>query len=75
MSAKRALKHEERINDLQVAYRQSHAQRLTEGTCSVAAGLVFLDVVANFEKIADHLTNINQAILGSFHWTEPVRTP
>ena len=69
--AKRALKHEERLNYLQTVYRQKHAQRLTDGTCRVDAGLVFLELVANFEKIGDHLTNINQAILGSFQWREP----
>jgi len=70
--AKRALKHEQRINYLQTIYRQTHAQRLTDGTCQVGAGLVFLELVANFEKIGDHLTNINEAILGSFQWGEPV---
>jgi len=73
--AKRALKREERINFLQTTYRQTHAQRLTEGACRVDSGLVFLELVANFEKIADHLTNINQAILGSFQWGEPVHIP
>ncbi len=70
--AERALVHEVEINHLQSQYRHTHAQRLTERTCNVEAGLVFLDTVANFEKIADHLTNINQAILGSFQWGEPV---
>ena len=71
--AKRALKHEERLNYLQETYHQSHAQRLTDGQCQVRSGLVFLELVANFEKIGDHLTNINQAILGSFQLGEPVR--
>ncbi|MFP4057734.1 MAG: Na/Pi cotransporter family protein [Candidatus Brocadiia bacterium] len=71
--AKRALKHEERINHLEANYRQTHSQRLTDGICQVSSGLVFLELVANFEKIGDHLTNINQAILGSFQWGEPVR--
>ena len=73
VAPKRALKREERINHLRATYRQSHAQRLTEGACRVESGLVFLDLVANFEKIGDHLTNINQAILGSFQWGEPTR--
>jgi phosphate:Na+ symporter len=71
--AKRALKHEERLNYLQETYHQSHAQRLTDGLCQVRAGLVFLELVANYEKIGDHLTNINQAILGSFQLGEPVQ--
>ena len=69
--ARRALKHEDRINRLQASYRQTHAQRLTEGACQIESGLVFLELIANFEKIGDHLTNINQAALGSFQWGEP----
>ena len=74
IAAKRALKHEDRINYLQATYRQTHAQRLTDGTCNVEPGLVFLELVNNFEKIADHLTNIDQAILGSFQFGEPIAT-
>ena len=74
-AAKRALKREEKVNHLEANYRQTHAQRLTEGTCRVDSGLVFLELVANYEKIADHLTNINQAILGSFQFGEPVHLP
>ena len=43
---------EERLNYLQETYHQSHAQRLTDGLCQVRAGLVFLELVANFEKIS-----------------------
>jgi len=71
--AKRALKHEERLNYLQKTYQKSHAQRLTDGQCQVRSGLVFLDLVSNFEKIGDHLANINQAVLGSFQFGEPIR--
>ena len=71
--AKRALKHEEHINYLQATYHHTHAQRLTERECRIDSGLVFLELVNNFEKIGDHLTNINQAILGSFQWGEPER--
>ena len=53
---------EEQINRQQEEMIQSHIARLEEGTCSVHAGLVFLDAVANLEKIGDHLTNIAERL-------------
>ena len=68
--AKNALKREVRINTYEVDCRKSHVARLAKTRCEVAPGLIFLDVVANLEKIGDHLTNINQAVLGAFRWGE-----
>jgi len=67
---RRALKCEERINQLENLYRQTHAQRLTEGACTIPAGLIFIELIANLEKIADHLTNVNEALLGSFRYNQ-----
>ena len=71
--AKNALKREERINTYEVDCRKSHAARLARKRCEVAPGIIFLDVVTNLEKIGDHLTNINQAVLGAFQWGEKFR--
>ncbi|MHC4335826.1 MAG: PhoU domain-containing protein, partial [Planctomycetota bacterium] len=49
-------------------FRRSHVQRMTEGACSPAAGLIFIDLVDNIEKIGDHLTNIAQAVIGGLQW-------
>ena len=32
------------------------------------AGLIFIDLVDNIEKIGDHLTNIAQATIGGLQW-------
>lgn len=66
--AKRALKREDRLNQLQIELRHNHIQRLNEGSCKVLSGIVFLDFVNNLEKIGDHLTNIAQAVMGSLRW-------
>jgi len=71
--AKQALRREETINGLEVDGRKSHAARLAKKKCSVADGIVFLDVLTNLEKIGDHLANIDQAVLGAFHWGEKYR--
>ncbi len=60
-AAERALRCEERINDLSSELGRNHTRRLEKGECTLTSGVVFLDMVANLEKIGDHLTNIAQA--------------
>ena len=36
--------------------------RLEDGTSSIQAGVVFLDMLANLEKIGDHLINIAERV-------------
>jgi len=66
--AKRALRNEDSLNAMQIEFRRTHVQRMTEGKCTPEAGLIFIDFVDNVEKIGDHLTNIAQAIIGGLQW-------
>lgn len=66
--AKSALAHETNLNRMQIEFRRSHVDRMTDGVCSPQAGLIFIDMVDNVEKIGDHLTNIAQAIIGGLQW-------
>ena len=45
-------------------FRKNHILRLNEGSCSAQAGMVFVDIVSNLERIGDHAVNIAEAILG-----------
>jgi phosphate:Na+ symporter len=67
-AAKSALVNEEHLNVMQMDFRRSHVQRMTEGLCPPEAGLIFIDLVDNIEKIGDHLTNIAQAVIGGLQW-------
>ncbi len=67
-SAKSALHKENNINKMQIEFRRSHVDRMSNGLCSAEAGLIFIDLVDNIEKIGDHLTNIAQAIIGGLQW-------
>ena len=66
--AKAALEKEDNLNRMQVDFRRSHVQRMSEGVCSANTGLIFIDLVDNVEKIGDHLTNIAQAVIGGLQW-------
>ena len=67
-AAKSALVNEDNLNKMQIEFRRSHVQRMSEGICAAEAGLIFIDMVDNIEKIGDHLTNIAQAIIGGLQW-------
>jgi len=66
--AKQALVNEEHLNQMQMDFRRSHVGRMSDGVCSAEAGLIFIDLVDNVEKIGDHLTNIAQAVIGGLQW-------
>ena len=53
---------EKDINHLEDTYRRNHIRRLKEGKCDPVAGVIFLDVIGNLEKIGDHLDNVAQAL-------------
>ena len=63
-----ALTNETNLNKMQIEFRRSHVQRMSEGICTAETGLIFIDIVDNIEKIGDHLTNIAQAIIGGLQW-------
>jgi len=67
-TAKSALAIEDDLNRMQIDFRRSHVQRMSEGICSPEAGLIFIDLVDNVEKVGDHLTNIAQGVIGGLQW-------
>jgi len=52
------------IDDLEDQYRKHHISRLNTGECAVIPGLIFIDMLHNFEKIGDHTHSISRAIIG-----------
>ena len=46
------------IDRLEAEHRHSHIARLSEGSCHPKSGIVYLDVLGNFERIADHANNV-----------------
>ena len=55
---------ENQIDDLEENLRMNHISRLNTGECSVTSGLIFIDILHNFEKIGDHTHSVARAILG-----------
>ena len=51
-------KNEELADTLEDEYRANHIKRFSSGECNNVAGLVFLDVINNLERVTDHANNL-----------------
>jgi len=56
--ARSIIEREGEIDELEKQLRKKHIERLNEGKCGPSAGIVFLDIISNLERIADHASNI-----------------
>ncbi|KOF11938.1 sodium-dependent phosphate transporter [Planococcus glaciei] len=63
--AREVAEQEDLIDKMERKFRKKHILRLNEGQCSAQAGIVFVDIVSNLERIGDHSVNIAEAILGN----------
>ena len=57
-AARRIEPVEEVVDDLVATLRTNHIRRVRDGQCTVYAGLTFLDILVNVERIADQCSNI-----------------
>ena len=62
--ARTVAQKEDLIDKMERKFRKNHILRLNEGSCTAQAGMVFVDIVSNLERIGDHAVNISEAILG-----------
>lgn len=62
--AARVMKSEEQIDKMERTLRKKHILRINEGSCTGQAGIVFVDIISNLERIGDHSVNIAEAVLG-----------
>lgn len=63
--AREVAEQEDLIDKMERKFRKKHILRVNEGRCSAQAGIVFVDIVSNLERIGDHAVNIAEAILGN----------
>lgn len=54
---------EEIIDDLSVDLKTRHVTRLRKGACTIELGFVLQDLTTNFERVADHCSNIALYVL------------
>lgn len=62
--AKRVIADEGCIDLLEKSLRRQHIKRLNSGICFPASGILYLDLISNLERIADHANNIAEELTG-----------
>ncbi|WP_416151959.1 Na/Pi cotransporter family protein [Salipaludibacillus sp. HK11] len=63
LAARSVVIKEDRIDKMERQLRKKHIMRLNEGNCEASAGIVFVDMISNLERIGDHSVNIAEAVL------------
>ncbi len=61
--AKRVEPLEEVVDILKAELKKRHIKRLRKGTCTIELGFIFADLIANYERISDHCSNIAVCII------------
>ncbi|EHM10447.1 Na/Pi-cotransporter [Thermanaerovibrio velox DSM 12556] len=49
---------EDRVDEMEKRLRARHIDRLNHGKCSPGAGVVFIDILSNLERVGDHAHNL-----------------
>ncbi|MFA1641753.1 Na/Pi cotransporter family protein [Chryseomicrobium imtechense] len=62
--AREVAEQENTIDKMERKFRKNHIARLNEGKCTGQAGVMFVDILSNLERIGDHSVNIAEAVLG-----------
>ncbi|SET07681.1 phosphate:Na+ symporter [Anaerobranca gottschalkii DSM 13577] len=62
--ARQVVEEDDIVDELEKKLRNKHIERLNLGLCHPTAGVVFLDIISNFERIGDHAVNLAQVVLG-----------
>lgn len=62
--AKELIPEDDIVDQMEISFRDSHIKRLNEGRCHPESGVLFLDLISNLERIADHANNLAEAVTG-----------
>ncbi len=61
--AREVLELEDRIDAMEKRLRLRHIERLNRGECAPGAGVVFIDILSNLERVGDHAHNLAYVVL------------
>ena len=60
--AKQVVDLEDRIDCMEKTLRAQHIARLNAGGCTPGAGVVFIDILSNLERVGDHAHNLAMVV-------------
>lgn len=64
-AAENLIAEDDEVDRMEKQFRDSHINRLNEGKCHPEAGVLYLDVISTLERVADHGTNLAEAVTGA----------
>lgn len=62
--AREVMVDDNEIDRMEKRLRDNHIARVNVGDCFPPSGVIYLDILANLERIGDHSTNLAQTVLG-----------
>lgn len=57
-AVRKVSQYEDEVDSLEEELREKHIERLSSGQCVPSAGVIFLDIISNLERISDHAYNL-----------------
>ncbi len=73
--AKRVVHNEDVVDKFEEIYRYRHIERLKEGSVTFSLAENYVDILANIERIADHLLNIAQSVIEPLYIPQTEQMP
>ncbi len=62
--ARKVIRSDDEVDDMEKELRQQHIMRINSKQCVPFSGVIFLDILSNLERIADHAVNLAEVITG-----------
>ena len=59
----KVIKMEEQVDIMEKSCRINHMRRLNNNMCSIDNGIIYLEIIANLERVSDHAVNIAQQVI------------
>ena len=57
-AVRKVSQYEDDVDSQEEELREKHIERLSAGECKASAGVVFLDIISNLERVSDHAYNL-----------------
>jgi phosphate:Na+ symporter len=64
--AQKVIDRDDHVDFLERSLRKNHIQRLNQKRCIPQSGVIYLDLISNLERVADHATNLAEVVTGDF---------
>ena len=61
--SKKVIDDDNKIDVMYKKLRKNHIERLNDYICEPSAGIIFLDIIGNLERIGDHSSNMAESII------------